>query len=88
MSGCTLCVYDLYADSLSQYHDTLLGIRESLHAKNVPEEEWPVVLRSSSNESGDGYEKSVEERQEDLVDVSMDAFRAMEMALKAKRGGV
>ncbi|KZS97293.1 hypothetical protein SISNIDRAFT_482217 [Sistotremastrum niveocremeum HHB9708] len=85
MSGCTLCVYDLYADSLEQYHDTIAGIRESLREQGVREEEWPAVLRSpTADDSGGGKEKTLEEREEDLVDVSMDAFRAMEKALKAK----
>ncbi|KZT32645.1 hypothetical protein SISSUDRAFT_1066770 [Sistotremastrum suecicum HHB10207 ss-3] len=85
MSGCTLCVYDLYADSLEQYHDTIAGIRESLREQNVREEEWPAVLRSPvADDIEGGKEKTLEEREEDLVDVSMDAFRAMEKALKAK----
>ncbi|KAJ7594861.1 oxidoreductase-like protein [Mycena floridula] len=44
MSGCAICVYDLYEDALSSYHLSLSTLRDSLIAMAVPESDWPEAI--------------------------------------------
>ena len=75
MSGCAICVHDLYQESLEDYNSSVTAVRTSLTAMKVPLEEWPESIRPGS------------ERQTPLPApaVSLNAFREMERALKARR---
>ncbi|KAF9458398.1 oxidoreductase-like protein [Collybia nuda] len=76
MSGCAVCVYDLYEDSLDEYKEKLTALRASLSSSNIPEPEWPEGVRSTSSTGGATKRK----------DIVLNAFEEMERALKEKRG--
>ncbi|KAF9500645.1 hypothetical protein BDN71DRAFT_1381678 [Pleurotus eryngii] len=73
MSGCAVCVYDLYEDSLSAYKESLIALRSSLEERGIPETEWPAPVRRTGT----------------LVatqnNVALSAFEEFERALKAKK---
>ncbi|TFK31747.1 oxidoreductase-like protein [Crucibulum laeve] len=77
MSGCAICVYDLYEDSMTAYKESIEALRASLSPLNVPEAELPASLRTKSNATGaagtEGKKNPV-----------LSAFEEMERALKAK----
>jgi hypothetical protein len=75
MSGCAVCVHDLYQESLEDYNSSVAAVRTSLAAMKVPVEDWPESIRPES------------ERQMPLPAsaVSLNAFQEMERALKARR---
>lgn len=76
MSGCAVCVNDLYADSLTAYKDALADLRTSLTAAGVPQHEWPARVRPKAPGNEGAPAKA---------NVSLSAFEAMEQALAAKR---
>ena len=76
MSGCAVCVNDLYADSVTAYTDALARLRNSLSAALVPEYEWPARIRPDPFQEGGKPSKA---------NVALSAFEAMEQALAAKR---
>ena len=41
MSGCAVCVYDLYEESVDAYRDKMVAFRTKLGEMGVPEDEWP-----------------------------------------------
>ena len=49
MSGCAICVYDLYEDSLESYDESVQAIRSKLQALGVPELEWPESICPKNN---------------------------------------
>ena len=74
MSGCAICVYDLYQESMDQYRESIENIRYALTSQGVPESEWPQILLSGQTNS-------------DLIKASHaseSAFEALERALAAK----
>jgi len=75
MSGCAVCVHDLYQETLEDYNSSVTAVRTSLTAMKVPMEEWPESIRPGS------------ERQTPLPApaVSRNAFQEMERALEARR---
>ena len=75
MSGCAVCVHDLYQESLDDYNSSVAAVRASLAAMTVPVEEWPETIRPDS------------ERRTPLPasGVSLSAFQEMERALKARQ---
>ena len=75
MSGCAVCVYDLYEDSLLTYRASLASLRTKLKSMEIPQSEWPSRIKSSPNSQAT----------KKPFDTSLDAFEAMEKALKAKR---
>lgn len=77
MSGCAVCIYDLYEDSLFTYKASLASLRAQLKSMGVPQSEWPPRVRSSP--SSHASQRS--------PNTSLDAFEAMEKALKAKQQG-
>ncbi|KAG9311585.1 hypothetical protein JVU11DRAFT_7794 [Chiua virens] len=77
MSGCAVCVYDLYEEALGAYKESVETLRAALSARHVPEAEWPVHIRTGENGPTTKDNKS--------KDAVMDAFEAMERALKVKR---
>lgn len=63
MSGCAICVYDLYEDSLESYYEGVQAIQSKLRALGVPDPEWPESIRpkysgNSTEASGRGSGKS------------------------------
>ncbi|KAL0564730.1 hypothetical protein V5O48_017308 [Marasmius crinis-equi] len=77
MSGCAVCVYDLYEESLTAYKDSVAKVKATLTSMGVPEQEWPGTLR----EAGNGN------RTTRKADVTLSAFEEMERRLEAKRLG-
>jgi hypothetical protein len=75
MSGCAVCVHDLYQDSLDDYNASVAVVRASLIDMKVPEEEWPKSIRP-------GSEKRMSLPASSL---GLSAFREMERVLKARR---
>jgi hypothetical protein len=72
MSGCAVCVHDLYQESLDDYNASVAAVRASLADMKVPEDEWPETIRP-------GAEKRTS------LPPSLSAFQEMERALKARR---
>ena len=72
MSGCAVCVHDLYQESLDDYNASVVAVRASLTEMKVPEDEWPETIRL-------GAEKRTASNH------SLSAFQEMERALKARR---
>lgn len=75
MSGCAVCVHDLYQESLDEYNTSVGTVRASLSAMKVPVEEWPETIRPESQMR----------TSPPLSSVSLSAFKEMERALKARR---
>lgn len=73
MSGCAVCVHDLYQESLDDYNASVAAVRASLTDMKVPEDEWPKTIRP-----GEGQQTS-------LPASSLSAFQEMERALKVRR---
>ncbi|KAL5521543.1 hypothetical protein ACEPAF_2291 [Sanghuangporus sanghuang] len=76
MSGCAVCVHDLYAEALDAHESTLRSIRSALHDKGVAEETWPKQLR---------YGLSAEATEAEDDNASLSAFEQMELQLAAKQ---
>lgn len=73
MSGCAVCVYDLYEESQSHYRDSIETIRKSLSNLAIPQTEWPSSL---TNTLRSDIQK--------VASASESAFEALEKALAAK----
>lgn len=74
MSGCAICVYDLYEEALDTYKSSLAQVQSSLRAMAVPESDWPTTLQPSSTST------TVQSRS-----VTLSAFEQLEATLKAKQ---
>ncbi|KAG2129339.1 hypothetical protein BD769DRAFT_1455863 [Suillus cothurnatus] len=74
MSGCAICVYDLYEESLEAYKESIVALRLSLSALSIPDSEWPDRVRTNT--------PTAKKKQE----VILDAFEEMERQLKEKKG--
>lgn len=79
MSGCAVCVYDLYEESLLEYKASVEKLRGTLAALSIPEDEWPTHIRTTRT-SSTGSGTSV--RQKGVV---LSVFEEMERALEEKR---
>jgi len=75
MSGCAVCVHDLYQESLDAYRTSVASVRASLTAMKVPVEQWPETIRP----------KPEGRTHLPASSVSLNAFEEMERALKARR---
>jgi hypothetical protein len=73
MSGCAICVHDLYQESLDDYNASVADVRASLTDMKVPEDEWPETIHPGA------------EKRMSLPASSLSAFQEMERALKARR---
>jgi hypothetical protein len=73
MSGCAICVYDLYEESLEAYKESIVALRSSLSALSIPDSEWPDRVRTNT--------PAAEKRHE----VIFNAFEEMERQLKEKK---
>ena len=72
MSGCAVCVHDLYQESLDAYKSAVASVHASLTSMGVPMEQWPenILLDSEKKTS---------------PPISLSAFKEMERGLKARR---
>lgn len=78
MSGCAICVYDLYEESLEAYKKAVADLRMKLTSMNIPEDQWPNNIQS--------HKKSGPSTQAvDPASVVRSAFEEMERILKEKR---
>ncbi len=77
MSGCAVCVYDLYDEAREDYIKAVDHLRSELKKLSVPESEWPADVRPDWK----GGQTSPVSR----PDVVYNAFEQLERALKAKR---
>ncbi|KAK0226046.1 hypothetical protein IW262DRAFT_734648 [Armillaria fumosa] len=73
MSGCAVCVYDLYEESMAAYKKNVAALRNTLVSMGVPEYEWPTSIMSPTENVG---RKS---------NVALSVFEEMERALKEKQ---
>ena len=75
MSGCAVCVQDLYQEALDEYRESAASLRASLKALNVPEDKWPDEIRPTT----------VQPQEPKKENVVYDAFAELERKLKAKK---
>ncbi|KAJ7214467.1 hypothetical protein GGX14DRAFT_610941 [Mycena pura] len=79
MSGCAVCVYDLYEESRAAYRASIAALRSALASAGVPRAEWPPGALEAepggTGESADGASASA----------ARSAFEALERALAEKR---
>ncbi|KAG2096998.1 uncharacterized protein F5147DRAFT_715670 [Suillus discolor] len=73
MSGCAICVYDLYEESLEAYKESIVALRSSLSALSIPESEWPDRVRTNT--------PATQQRH----DIVLNAFEEMERQLREKK---
>ncbi|KAH8101873.1 oxidoreductase-like protein [Cristinia sonorae] len=75
MSGCAVCVYDLYDEALHDYNDKLSSLRTSLQVLNIPEFQWPLAVRTAPVDKVTDSKKSP----------TLSAFEELELRLKQKQ---
>ena len=75
MSGCAVCVYDLYEESLASYEDSITALRKSLGTLGIPPNTWPLNVRPD-------IEKSTPESRKGVI---LNAFEEMERKLKEEK---
>ncbi|KAK0212719.1 hypothetical protein DFS33DRAFT_1284001 [Desarmillaria ectypa] len=73
MSGCAVCVYDIYEESMSAYKENVATLRNALVSMGVPGNEWPASIKSPT------------EKIERKSNVVLSVFEEMERALKEKQ---
>lgn len=79
MSGCAICVYDLYAEAQGEYKKALEHLRRSLAALHVPEDQWPEDIQTAS--------KSGNTKSQRKLNPTLSAFEELEARLKQKHSG-
>ncbi|KAH8993630.1 oxidoreductase-like protein [Lactarius hatsudake] len=72
MSGCAVCVHDLYQESLDAHKSAVAAVRVSLTSMGVPMEQWPKNIRLDSEGKT-------------TASISLSAFEELERELKARR---
>ncbi|KAJ2955553.1 hypothetical protein NUW54_g14729 [Trametes sanguinea] len=75
MSGCAVCVYDLYDEARNDYIQAVDNIRANLDKMGVPEDEWPPDLRR----------KQPPPEPSARPDVILSAFEQLEKQLREKK---
>jgi len=75
MSGCAVCVYDLYGESLEAYKNAVADLRVKLTMVNIPEDQWPKNIQTSSPNT----------QVVNPASAVQSAFEEMERVLKDKR---
>ncbi|KAJ6576062.1 oxidoreductase-like protein [Mycena vulgaris] len=73
MSGCAVCVYDLYEESLGTYTESMAAFRSKLAAAGIPEASWPDSARSGRS------------KEQSKKSVTLSVFEELEKALNDKR---
>ena len=81
MSGCAVCVYDLYEEFMDAYLDAVLAFRSSLASLKIPKSEWPLSIQRVQSSSLPPPTGSDRQRK----GVVMSAFEELERALEAKQ---
>lgn len=79
MSGCAVCVYDLYDEARTDYVMAVDKLRHDLTKLGVPESEWPADIQ------GSGQGSDLVPASKPSGSASLSAFEQLELALKAKR---
>ncbi len=79
MSGCAVCVYDLYEEAQDEYKKALEHLRRSLAALHVPEDQWPEDIQTTS--------KSGDSKSQRKLNPTLSAFEELEARLKQKHSG-
>lgn len=51
MSGCAICVQDLYVEALDEYKKSVESLRTSLAMLHVPEDEWPTSIQPGGKQT-------------------------------------
>ena len=51
MSGCAICVQDLYIEALDEYKKATDSVRASLNALHIPEDRWPPEIQTSAQKA-------------------------------------
>jgi hypothetical protein len=77
MSGCAVCVYDLYEESLEAFEEAVEVLRKNLVAMNMHEHEWPEHIQTKRK----GGSNTPPAKSGNVV---MSAFEEMERRLKEK----
>ncbi|KZT10222.1 uncharacterized protein LAESUDRAFT_711477 [Laetiporus sulphureus 93-53] len=80
MSGCAICVYDLYAAALEDYKLAMEALRTTLMARKIPEKEWPEDVRAAGPRN-----ENKRAKQDPLRDITLNAFEALERSLREKQ---
>ncbi|KAJ7101302.1 oxidoreductase-like protein [Mycena belliarum] len=75
MSGCAVCVYDLYDESVTAYNDSIATLRTTLASAGIAEASWPDSLHPGRG-ADQGKKSAV-----------LSAFEELEQALQKKRRG-
>jgi hypothetical protein len=73
MSGCAICVHDLYAEALTEYQTSLDALRTTLHSRGVSEDKWPESIRHHKADA------------KPQVNPTMSAFEQLEKMLAEKQ---
>src|ERR1700722_10400544 len=73
MSGCAICVHDLYQDALIAYKESLESLGNDLMKLQIPESEWPIRVRAAMRAN------------HPQRNVTLNAFEELEAALREKR---
>ncbi|EAU81387.2 hypothetical protein CC1G_05217 [Coprinopsis cinerea okayama7 len=81
MSGCAICVYDLYDESLEAYEESIDKIRARLTDMGVAMEEWPASIRPGASSSSSQASDSPQAARGAVYS----AFEELERNLKAKQ---
>ncbi|TBU31369.1 hypothetical protein BD311DRAFT_656785 [Dichomitus squalens] len=79
MSGCAVCVYDLYDEARQDYIQAIDTLRAELSKQGVEKSEWPADIR------GDVRDSDPTPAPRSSASVTLSAFEQLELALKAKR---
>ena len=79
MSGCAVCVYDLYDEARQDYIHAMDKLRTELTKIGVPKSQWPADVQ------GDGQDGDLTPTPRPSQSVTLSAFEELELALKAKR---
>lgn len=74
MSGCAVCVYDLYDEARQDYVQALGKLHANLDKMGVPEDQWPADIRRIPDSPQPAKR----------ADVALSAFEQFEKALKEK----
>ncbi|KAF9530423.1 hypothetical protein CPB83DRAFT_892707 [Crepidotus variabilis] len=79
MSGCAVCVYDLFEEAVEEFQGAVSLLRASLEALKVPQSEWPAHIRTKSVNASSP--PSPLQRRETVIS----AFEEMERTLALKK---
>lgn len=82
MSGCAVCVYDLYLSSLDDFKIELASARHRLNERGVPIAEWPDEAKKAEEKERARETEPHEDPLDSLdLDPSMKAFLILEKKL-------